>query len=181
MVTQCRRIQNLGLVVIDSFQMIQSAGSSAIWSCENADHAGISISRTLKIMARELNVPVVCTSELSRAIEFREDKRPMLSDLHDTGVIEQYIDVVIGLYRGSYYSKEHENPNSAEAIILKNPKGSTGTVPLFSAILFPRLSLAAKLRLYRHTHNRLFVAFRIPTTWYAIYHPCGIVTTVKAP
>lgn len=130
MVTQCRRIQNLGLVVIDSFQLIQSAGSSAIWSCENADHAGISISRTLKIMARELNVPVVCTSELSRTIEFREDKRPMLSDLHDTGVIEQYIDVVIGLYRGSYYSKEHENPNSAEAIILKNPKGSTGTVPL---------------------------------------------------
>ena len=88
------------------------------------------ISRMLKIMAKELNIPVVCLSQLSRASESRQDKRPQLSDLRESGSIEQDADVVIGLYRDGYYNQESETPNLAEAIILKNRKGEVGTVNL---------------------------------------------------
>lgn len=127
---QCRRIQNLDLVVIDYLQLMQSAGSGHTWSNESRTQAVSDISRMLKIMAKELNVPVICLSQLSRANESRTDKRPMLSDLRESGAIEQDADVVIGLYRDGYYNKECENPNLAEAIVLKNRKGSTGTVEL---------------------------------------------------
>ena len=127
---QCRRIPNLGLVVIDYLQLMQSAGSGHSWSNESRTQAVSDISRMLKIMAKELNVPVICLSQLSRANESRQDKRPMLSDLRESGAIEQDADVVIGLYRDGYYNKECENPNLAEAIVLKNRKGSTGTVEL---------------------------------------------------
>ena len=127
---QCRRVANLGLVVIDYLQLMQSAGSGHSWSNESRTQAVSDISRMLKIMAKELNVPVICLSQLSRANESRQDKRPMLSDLRESGAIEQDADVVIGLYRDGYYNKESENPNLAEAIILKNRKGQTGTVEL---------------------------------------------------
>ena len=127
---QCRRVPDLGLVVIDYLQLMQSAGSGHSWSNESRTQAVSDISRMLKIMAKELNVPVVCLSQLSRANESRQDKRPMLSDLRESGAIEQDADVVIGLYRDGYYNKECENPNLAEAIVLKNRKGSTGTVEL---------------------------------------------------
>ena len=127
---QCRRIQNLDLVVIDYLQLMQSAGSGHSWSNESRTQAVSDISRMLKIMAKELNVPVICLSQLSRANESRQDKRPMLSDLRESGAIEQDADVVIGLYRDGYYNKEAENPNLAEAIVLKNRKGATGTVQL---------------------------------------------------
>lgn len=126
----CRRIQDLGLIVIDYLQLMQSAGSGHSWSNESRTQAVSDISRMLKIMAKELNVPVICLSQLNRAAEGRTDKRPMLSDLRESGAIEQDADVVIGLYREGYYNKESENPNLAEAIILKNRKGSTGTVNL---------------------------------------------------
>ena len=129
-IRQCRRVQNLDLVVIDYLQLMQSAGSGHSWSNESRTQAVSDISRMLKIMAKELNVPVVCLSQLSRANESRQDKRPMLSDLRESGAIEQDADVVIGLYRDGYYNKQSENPNLAEAIILKNRKGATGTVPL---------------------------------------------------
>ena len=106
-----------------------SAGGKG-YSGENRQQAVSDISRMLKIMAKELQVPVLCLSQLSRANEKREDKRPMLSDLRESGAIEQDADVVIGLYRDGYYNKECENPNLAEAIILKNRKGQTGTVEL---------------------------------------------------
>ena len=127
---QCRRIPNLGLVVIDYLQLMQSAGSGHSWSNESRTQAVSDISRMLKIMAKELNVPVVTASQLSRATESRQDKRPMLSDLRESGSIEQDADVVVGLYRDGYYNKECENPNLAEAIVLKNRKGTTGTVEL---------------------------------------------------
>ena len=127
---QCRRLPKLDLVVIDYLQLMQSAGSGHSWSNESRTQAVSDISRMLKIMAKELDVPVICLSQLSRASESRQDKRPILSDLRESGAIEQDADVVIGLYRDGYYNKESTNPNLAEAIILKNRKGSTGTVEL---------------------------------------------------
>ena len=123
---QCRRLDNLGLVVIDYLQLMQSSGSGNNWSGESRTQAVSDISRMLKIMAKELNVPVVCLSQLSRANEQRSDKRPMLSDLRESGSIEQDADIVVGLYREGYYNQECENPNLAEAIVLKNRHGETG-------------------------------------------------------
>ena len=126
----CRRVPNLGLVVVDYLQLLSSSGSGTSWSNESRTQAVSDISRMMKIMAKELNVAVVCASQLSRANEGRQDKRPMLSDLRESGAIEQDADVVIGLYRDGYYNKESENPMMAEAIVLKNRKGATGTVEL---------------------------------------------------
>ena len=143
---QCRRVADLGLVVIDYLQLMQSAGSGHSWSNESRTQAVSDISRMLKIMAKELNVPVICLSQLSRANESRQDKRPMLSDLRESGAIEQDADVVIGLYRDGYYNKESENPNLAEAIILKNRKGQTGTVELLWLPEYTSFSLYEKRR-----------------------------------
>ena len=127
---QCRRVPELGLVVIDYLQLMQSSGSSRGYTNDSRTQVVSDMSRMLKIMAKELNVPVICLSQLSRANESRQKKRPMLSDLRESGSIEQDADVVIGLYRDGYYNKECENPDIAEAIILKNRKGQTGTVQL---------------------------------------------------
>jgi replicative DNA helicase len=143
---QCRRVDKLGLVVIDYLQLMQSAGSGHSWSNESRTQAVSDISRMLKIMAKELNVPVVCLSQLSRANEQRQDKRPMLSDLRESGAIEQDADVVIALYRDGYYNKESENANLAEAIILKNRKGQTGTVELLWLPEYTSFSLYEKRR-----------------------------------
>lgn len=128
--SQCRRLDKLGLVVIDYLQLMQSAGSGHSYSGESRTQAVSDMSRMLKIMAKELNVPVICLSQLSRANEGRQNKRPMLSDLRESGAIEQDADIVIGLYREGYYDQECENPNEAEAIVLKNRHGETGTIPL---------------------------------------------------
>ncbi len=127
---QCRRLNNLGLVVIDYLQLMQSAGSGTKYSGENRTQVVSDISRMLKIMAKELNVPLICLSQLSRANESRQNKRPMLSDLRESGAIEQDADIVLALYREDYYNKEVEHENIAECIILKNRRGETGTVEL---------------------------------------------------
>ena len=126
----CRRLPNLGLVVIDYLQLMTSAGRTANASNENRTQIVSDISRMLKIMAKELNVPVICLAQLSRANESRTNKRPMLSDLRESGAIEQDADIVLGLYRDDYYNQESEIPNVAECIILKNRRGETGTVEL---------------------------------------------------
>jgi len=128
--SQCRRLDNLGLVVIDYLQLMQSAGSGHSYAGESRTQAVSDMSRMLKIMAKELNVPVVCLSQLSRANEGRTNKRPVLSDLRESGAIEQDADIVIGLYREGYYDKECATPNEAEAIILKNRHGELKTIPL---------------------------------------------------
>ena len=126
---KCRRVDNLGLVIVDYLQLMQSAGGR-YRSAENRQQVVSEISRALKIMAKELNVPVLCLSQLSRANESRTDKRPMLSDLRESGAIEQDADIVLFLYRDDYYNKESEKPNQAECIIAKNRHGETGTVEL---------------------------------------------------
>ena len=126
---KCRRLDNLGLVVIDYLQLMTSAGGKG-YSGENRQQAVSDISRMLKIMAKELQVPVLCLSQLSRANEKREDKRPMLSDLRESGAIEQDADIVMFLYRDDYYNSDTEKRNVAECIVAKNRHGETGKVEL---------------------------------------------------
>ena len=127
---KCRRVDNLGLVVIDYLQLMQSAGGKQRYSGENRQQVVSDMSRALKIMAKELNVPVICLSQLSRGPESRQDKRPMLSDLRESGAIEQDADIVMFLYRDDYYNEDSETPNLAECIIAKNRHGETGKVDL---------------------------------------------------
>ena len=126
---KCRRLDNLGLVVIDYLQLMTSAGGKG-YSGENRQQAVSDMSRMLKIMAKELQVPVLCLSQLSRANEKREDKRPMLSDLRESGSIEQDADIVMFIYRDDYYNEDSEKRNIAECIVAKNRHGETGKVEL---------------------------------------------------
>ena len=124
----CRRVDNLGLVLIDYLQLMTSAAPGK--TSENRVTVVSEISRSLKIMAKELNVPVICLSQLSRANESRTDKRPMLSDLRESGAIEQDADSVLFLYRDEYYNPNTEEKNVAECIVAKNRHGETGTIRL---------------------------------------------------
>ena len=124
---KCRRLgESLGLIVIVYIQLMQTGGRRS----DNRVQEVAEISRSLKIMAKELNVPVVCLSQLSRAAEQRADKRPMLSDLRESGAIEQDADIVMFIYRDDYYDAESEDKNVAEIIIAKNRHGATSTVEL---------------------------------------------------
>ena len=126
---KCRRIDNLGLVIIDYLQLMTGAGYSK-GRGENRVQVVGEISRALKIMAKELNIPVICLSQLSRAVEGRTDKRPIMSDLRESGAIEQDADAILFLYRDDYYNPNSEEPNVAECIVSKNRHGETGTVKL---------------------------------------------------
>lgn len=122
-----RRLRNLGLVVIDYLQLMSSERPT-----QNRVQEISQMTRALKVMAKELNVPVILLSQLSRAAEQREGHRPMLSDLRDSGSIEQDADIVLFLYREDYYSKENTETNKEDAlcIVAKNRHGSTGDVSL---------------------------------------------------
>ena len=128
---KCRKLKlekNIGLVVIDYLQLISGSGSKKNGSREQEISE---ISRSLKILARELDVPVIALSQLSRAPEQRKgDHRPMLSDLRESGAIEQDADIVMFLYRDEYYNQDSENKNIAEVILAKHRGGSTGTIEL---------------------------------------------------
>ncbi len=119
------RVKNLGLVVIDYLQLMGSTSRS-----DNRVTVVSEITRQLKVMAKELNVPVILLSQLSRAVESRNDKRPMLSDLRESGSIEQDADIVLFLFREAYYNKESQQQNVSECIVAKNRHGETGTVQL---------------------------------------------------
>lgn len=119
MKAKLRRMKNLGLVIIDYLQLMSTGGRS-----ENRVQEISQITRSLKIMAKELNVPVILLSQLSRATEQRQGHRPMLSDLRESGSIEQDADIVMFLYREGYYNKECEYPNLAQCIVAKNRHGA---------------------------------------------------------
>lgn len=125
MKAKLRRMNNLGLVVIDYLQLMSSGRKDGNRVAEVSE-----ITRNLKIMAKELNVPVITLSQLSRGPESRTDKRPLLSDLRESGSIEQDADIVLFLYRDAYYTKAEDNISSCECIIAKNRHGELNTVNL---------------------------------------------------
>ena len=127
--SKCRKVKlefGLSLVIIDYLQLMSGSGKSG----DNRQQEISEISRSLKALARELNAPVIALSQLSRACETRQDHRPMLSDLRESGAIEQDADVVMFLYRDDYYNKDTDTPNIAEVIIAKQRNGPIGTIQL---------------------------------------------------
>lgn len=126
--SKARRLKSehgLDLIIVDYLQLMQGRNP------ESRQQEISEISRSLKALARELNVPLIALSQLSRSVESRQDKRPMLSDLRESGALEQDADIVSFLYREAYYNKETENPNITEVIIAKHRNGPTDTVKLF--------------------------------------------------
>jgi replicative DNA helicase len=136
-----RRMKDLGLVVIDYLGLLSS-------NMKNANTVTIlsDMTRQLKLMAKDLNVPVIVLSQLSRAVEGRQDKRPLLSDLRDSGSIEQDADVVLFLYRDGYYNSNSPDPNLVDCIIAKNRHGETGSVFLHWDGQFTRFSMPTNIQ-----------------------------------
>ncbi len=140
--SKVRKLNDLGLIIIDYLQLMSSNKKS-----ENRVQEISEITRNLKIMAKQLDVPVISLSQLSRAPDARADHRPMLSDLRESGSIEQDADIVMFLYRDHYYNKEEANENIAECIVAKNRHGESNTIKLSWEGRYTRFG---NLELYRH-------------------------------
>ena len=129
---KCRRLryeEGLDLVIIDYLQLMPSAANSGSRNADNRQQEIAEVSRSLKGLARELDIPVIGVSQLNRAVELRKDKRPLLSDLRESGAIEQDADIVLFLYRDEYYNPDdHRTRNLAEVLIAKHRSGPTGKV-----------------------------------------------------
>ena len=129
---KCRRLryeEGLDLVIVDYLQLMPSTGGSSSRNLDNRQQEIAEVSRSLKGLARELGIPVIGISQLNRAVELRKDKRPMLSDLRESGAIEQDADIVLFLYRAEYYNEDNKAAhNLAEVLIAKNRSGPTGKV-----------------------------------------------------
>lgn len=139
---KCRKAKlekNIGLVIVDYLQLMEAKSPSGSRQQEISE-----ISRGLKILAKELDVPVIALSQLSRATEARADHKPMLSDLRESGSIEQDADIVLFIHRDDYYDKESENKNKAEIIVAKNRHGETGSIELGWEGRYTRFSNLAK-------------------------------------
>src|SRR4051812_10536801 len=119
------RESRLGLVIIDYLQLMTSGTT-----VENRVQEVSQISRALKVLARDLNVPIIALSQLSRAVEQRHDKRPILSDLRESGSLEQDADIVVFIYRDEYYNDESDQQGLAEVIVAKHRNGPTDTLKL---------------------------------------------------
>ncbi len=141
--SKCRKVKlehGLGLVIIDYLQLMSGSGKSG----DNRQQEISEISRSLKALAREIKAPVIALSQLSRACETRTDHRPMLSDLRESGAIEQDADVVMFLYRDDYYNKDSEMKGIAEVIIAKQRNGAIGTVNLVWLPQYTKFANAAR-------------------------------------
>ena len=141
---KCRKLKlekNIGLVVIDYLQLVQGSNKKG----GSREQEISEISRSLKILAKEINVPVIALSQLSRAPEQRPDHRPMLSDLRESGAIEQDADIVMFLYRDDYYNEDSEKKNIAEVIIAKHRAGSTELLSLLGLEIILNLLIWRRL------------------------------------
>ena len=139
---KCRRLKakhGLGLVIIDYLQLMQSPRKS-----ENRQQEVSEISRSLKILAKELSIPVICASQLNRGVEYRSDKRPFLGDLRESGSIEQDSDMVMFIYRDEVYNPDSPNKGEAELIVAKHRNGPTGTVRLAFMNQYTKFASIAK-------------------------------------
>lgn len=144
---QLKRQKDIKLIIIDYLQLLASERKR-----DNKVQEVSDISRQLKILAKELNIPVIALAQLSRSVEARQDKRPMLSDLRESGSIEQDADIVMFLYRDEYYNANTNNKNLAELIISKHRNGSTGKVNLY----------------YHHDYCFLMIVLWIFKNWHNI-------------
>ena len=141
MKAKLRRVRDLGLVVIDYLQLMSTGRR-----IDNRVQEVSEITRSLKIMAKELNVPIITLSQLSRGPDSRSDHRPMLSDLRESGSIEQDADIVMFLYRDAYYNRDSAEQNIAECIVSKNRHGETDTVSLGWEGQFTRFTTLERFR-----------------------------------